>query len=379
MIRTGLDVFCATPSVSGRVGLLTNVASQTRTGQTALTALREAGVEVTALFAPEHGYFGLGSAGETIADSTLSELELPIYSLYNANHAPPSDVIRGLNAVMIDLQDTGTRWYTFAATMRALMKTCGGVGVPVIVLDRPNPLGGITVEGNVADPAYFSLVAPAALPARYGLTMGELARFFNQSLSVDLFVTTMDGWRRDMFYADTELSWVSPSPNMPRPETAVLYSGTCLIEGTNLSEGRGTALPFEQIGAPYIRAEELSDAMNRIELAGVRFTPCWFRPSVSKYAGERCEGVRIHITDAYLVRGYDLGLFLISTIKQLYPESFGWASFDGEHNAFETLTATGFIRAMIDSDQPVPDILELCDSQADDFQAQSAGFWIYDE
>jgi uncharacterized protein YbbC (DUF1343 family) len=377
MIRTGLDIFTQNPSISGRVGLLANVASTNRFGQTALTALQEAGVEIAAIFSPEHGYFGLGSAGEAIPDSRYGEA-LPIYSLYGTNNTPPSELLRGLDAVIIDLQDTGNRWYTFAYTMRAMLKACAGVGCPVLVLDRPNPQGGITVEGATADPEFFSMVAPAALPARYGLTFGELARFFNDALGANLFVIAMDGWRRDMLWADTGLRWSAPSPGMPHAQTALLYSGTCLIEGTNLSEGRGTALPFEQIGAPYIRGEVLTDALNALELPGVAFSPVWFMPQSSKYTGQRCEGVRLHLIDPYAVRGFALGIQLLSTIRELYPEAFDWHYYQ-DKNTFETLTATRFIRAMLDSGQPPEDILALCDEQAEDFQSHSAAFWLYDE
>jgi uncharacterized protein YbbC (DUF1343 family) len=377
MIRTGLDIFVQNPSVSGRVGLLANVASKNRLGQPALTALREAGVEVAAIFAPEHGYYGLGGAGEAISDDRFGDA-IPIHSLYGANYTPQSELLRGLDAMIIDLQDTGNRWYTFSYTMRGMLKACAGVGCPVIVLDRPNPQGGVVVEGNVADHEFFSMVAPAALPARYGLTFGELARFFNHQISADLFVIALDGWRRDMLWQDTGLHWSAPSPGMPHADTALLYSGTCLIEGTNISEGRGTALPFEQIGAPYIRAEELADGLNALELQGVTFSPTWFRPLANKYTGERCEGVRIHITDPYAVRGFEIGIHLLSLVHNLYPDAFAW-NFYNDKNTFETLTATRFVRAMLDSNQSPADILALCDEQAQDFQSQSAGFWLYDE
>lgn len=377
MVRTGLDIFAQNPSVSGRVGLLANVASKDRFGQTALAALREVGVDVAAVFSPEHGYYGLGAAGEAIPDSQLGE-SIPVHSLYGENYTPESSLLRNLDAMIIDLQDTGNRWYTFSYTMRGMLKACAGVGCPVIVLDRPNPQGGIMVEGNLADPEYFSIVAPAALPARYGLTFGELARFFNHSLSADMFVIAMDGWRRDMLWQDTGLQWSAPSPGMPHALTSLLYSGTCLIEGTNLSEGRGTALPFEQIGAPYIKAEELCNAMNELELQGLAFSPAWFIPQSSKHSGERCEGVRIHMTDPHAVRGFALGIHLLSMVRELYADAFEWRHFN-EKNIFETLTATHFIRAMLDSSQPPEDILALCDEQAEDFQSQSAGFWLYDE
>jgi uncharacterized protein YbbC (DUF1343 family) len=377
VIRTGLDVFCDNPTVSGKVGLLTNVASQTPDGKTALAALRGAGVQVAALFGPEHGYFSHGAEGELIADTAFGDIA--IHSLYNFSKGPARETLRTLTAVLVDLQDTGNRWYTYAGTLRLMMKACAGVGIPIIVLDRPNPQGGVTVEGNIAENDYFSLVAPAAIPARYGLTIGELARLFNASISADLFVTIMDGWKREMLYFETGLLWRSPSPNMPHMHVPLLYSGTCLLEGTNVSEGRGTALPFEQIGAPYIKAEDLADAMNALSLPGFLFSPAWFRPVAGQYAGEPCQGVRISIDDPRRVHGFEMGIHLIWMLRQLYPREFSWRTTTDEHNAFDTLVGTGFVRAMIDSGQPAEDILAICEEQANEFQSRSAGLWIYEE
>ncbi len=374
MIRSGLDVFLDAPKVSGAVGLLTNVASLTRDGQTALRALQAKGVKVAALFSPEHGYYGLGAAGESMPDDQAGSV--PIHSLYGTAHTPTPEMLRPLSAVLIDLQDTGTRWYTFLATLRYMLIGCAAQGVPVIVLDRPNPQGGAIVEGMLATLELFSMVAPAALPVRYGLTIGEAARLFNETILADLTVIEMVGWRRDYFFDDTGLSWRAPSPNMPHAHTALLYTGTCLIEGLTVSEGRGTPLPFEQFGAPFMQAEALTDTLNALELPGVSFSPAWFRPASSKYAGQRCEGARIHITDARRVRGFSIGLHIVETLRQLYGTQIAWAAW-GSQNGFDLLAATPYIREGLEADQPVAEIIARCEEEAAAFQADSARVWLY--
>jgi len=371
-MRSGLDVFLALPTLHGAVGLLTNVASLTADGRTALRALRESGVNVTVLFSPEHGYYGLGGAGESIADSQHNGI--PIYSLYGANRAPSADVLNGLSAVLIDLQDTGNRWYTFLATLGHTLRSCQKAGIPAIVLDRPDPQGGLIVEGNLAEASLFSMVAPDVLPVRYGLTIGEAAHFLNRDVHADLRVVQMDGWRRDMLFADTGLSWCAPSPNMPHAETPLLYSGTCLIEGTNFSEGRGTALPFEQIGAPFVQGEALADVLNGLHLPGLSFTPVWFRPTASKYAGQRCEGVRVHVRDADAVHGFTMGLHLIGTLRALYPAEFAWTDWGGR-SGFELLTATARIREAFEHGQPAAEIAAWCADEADSFAVRE--WWLY--
>ncbi len=377
MVRTGLEIFCDNPTVSGPVGLLTTVSSQTSDGVTAFDALRKAGVQVAALFSPEHGYFGVGAAGESISDT--QDETTPIYSLYGKTRTPAPEILRILSAFIIDLQDTGNRWYTYAATMRAVLKSCAGVGVPVIVLDRPNPQGGLVMEGNIAEPEHFSLVSPAAIPVRYGLTFGELAKYFNDSIGADLFVNIMDGWTRGVLWNETGRQWVSPSPNMPHADTALLYTGTCLLEGTNISEGRGTALPFEQLGAPFVRGRDLAARMNALRLPGLRFVPVWFAPAQGKHAGQRCEGVRIGITEPRTVRGFEMGLHLIQTLRELYPQDFTWTSWDGQRNNFDTLTACTWLRDALEAEQAVAEIIARCEAQRQEFSMNATGFWLYGE
>jgi len=377
VLRTGLEIFCDNPTVSGPVGLLTTVSSQMNSGLTAFDALRKAGVQVAALFSPEHGYFGVGAAGESISDSQSETT--PIYSLYGKTRTPAPEILRTLSAFIIDLQDTGNRWYTYAATMRMVLKTCAGIGLPVIVLDRPNPQGGLISEGNLAEPEHFSLVSPAAIPVRYGLSFGELAKFFNDSIGADLFITIMDGWSRGQLWHEIGRQWVSPSPNMPHAHTALLYTGTCLLEATNISEGRGTALPFEQIGAPFVRGRDLAARMNSLALPGLRFVPVWFAPATGKFAGQRCEGVRIGLTEPHAVRGFEMGLHLIQTLRELYPQNFEWTSWDGLRNNFDTLTACTWLREALEAGQAVAQLTERCAVQRQEFSTNAMGYWLYGE
>lgn len=384
IVYSGLENFCQSPSTRGPVGLLTNIASLTSDGRTALRALRDAKVHVSTLFAPEHGYFGLGAAGESIADATLIDdggHAIPIYSLYGATHTPAIEVVRTLKAVLIDLQDVGARWYTFLATIRLTLRVCAVAGVPVIVLDRPNPQGGVVVEGPLAEQAHFSMVAPAALPVRYGLTIGEASRWLNELAEApdraELTVIPLTGWQRVMLFSDTGWQWAAPSPNMPHPDTALLHTGTCLIEGTTFSEGRGTALPFEQIGAPFVQPEPLAETLNALALPGVSFAPAWFRPSDSKYAGKACGGVRIFVTKPEQIRGFTLGLHLIATLRRLYAAEFSWVT-RKEQNAFDNLAAASHVRIALERNQPVDEIVAECDAQAKTFQTNAKALYLYD-
>lgn len=375
MVETGLDVFLESPDVYGAVGLLATVASQTCDGVTALRALRDFGINVTAVFAPEHGYFGVGAAGDHIKDDVFENI--PLYSLYGENRTPKHEILRTLNTVVIDLQDAGVRWYTFLATILNVLRACQAVGVPVLILDRPNPLGGIVVEGIRTHKNFLSFVAPASVPIRYGLTLGEVMLYLNEEIGAQLDVIPMRGWRREMLYNDTGLLWSATSPGMPDPITALVYSGTCLLEGLNISEGRGTALPFTQIGAPFVEGEALAEIMNGLGLAGVTFRPCWFMPNTGKYAGERCSGVRFFVTDPSNYFGFATGLHLIAALRAMYPTEVTFLEQDGRY-WFDMLTGSTYLRRAFEQGATVTEMLEVCAEESRAFQAASAGFWLYE-
>ncbi|WP_028610852.1 exo-beta-N-acetylmuramidase NamZ family protein [Paenibacillus harenae] len=277
--------------------------------------------ELAALFSPEHGVRGDIAAGGMVDTYADPYTGVPVYSLYRKDSKRmTADMLDAVDMVVYDIQDVGVRYYTFISTMLLALEDCAKAGKPFVVLDRINPLDGATVEGNVLKAGYESFVGHYPLPVRYGLTAGEAAVMANDQmgLKADLHVVRCQGWDRKMQFPDTGMLWVPPSLGIPRFETALLYPGTCLFEGTNVSEGRGTALPFEMIGAPFIDSQRLADEMNAKRLPGVRFRPAYFKPTASKHQGELCGGVQVHVTDRRAIRPLDVGVTLLYMIKELY-------------------------------------------------------------
>lgn len=329
-VRPGLEVLLSRlPAFleGRRVGLLCHQASVTRElthAAAAISGLR--GVRVAALFAPEHGLAGAAQDHALIAQTRDARTGIPVWSLYGRRLAPSGVMLRGIDTLIVDLQDVGARYYTFVWTTALAMRACGAAGIPVVVLDRPNPLGGLTMEGNVPDPRYASFVGLYPLPARHGMTIAELAAYLNEEhgLACDLTVVPMAGWRRAMAWEDTGLPWVAPSPNMPTPDTARVYPGGCLIEGTNLSEGRGTTRPFEVVGAPFLDGERLARILNARRLPGVRFRAAAFEPAFHKWTGRLCGGVQVHVTDATRFKPFAIYLALIAEARRQAPRHFRW-------------------------------------------------------
>lgn len=309
------------------MGLLAHQASVSARLEHAVTLLADhPGARLVRLFAPEHGLWGAAQDHAAVARSRDPVTGLPVESLYGPRRAPSQALLRDLDVFVVDLQDVGARYYTFVWTMALAMQACGRAGVPVLVLDRPNPLGGLAVEGNLPDPAFSSFVGLYPLPARHGMTMGELARYLNavHRLGCHLTVVPMEGWRRAMQWEDTALPWVPPSPNMPTPDTARVYPGACLVEGTNVSEGRGTTRPFEWVGAPFLQAHRYAAGLEALGLPGVTFRPIRFRPTFHKWAGRVCDGVQLHVTDPARFKPFLTGLALLAVARQQAPRAFRW-------------------------------------------------------
>jgi uncharacterized protein YbbC (DUF1343 family) len=297
VVETGLDVIAAEghPALRGaRVGLLTNHTGVDRRLRSGIDLLRSRGdLQLAALFAPEHGIRGEAQAGAVIADAIDARTGLPVHSLYGDVQRPLPETLGGLDALVFDVQDVGVRYATYASTCLLCLEAAAEAGIAFVVLDRPNPLGG-EVEGNVLDPAFVSFVGAHPVPIRHGLTIGELARLVAAERGLPPpIVVPLRGWRRDLWHDQTGLPWVSPSPNLPTLDSLTLYPGTCLIEGTNVSEGRGTTRPFELIGAPWLAAHSLADELAGRNLPGVAFRPVWFVPTFSKHVGATCSGVQI--------------------------------------------------------------------------------------
>jgi uncharacterized protein YbbC (DUF1343 family) len=339
-VLTGIDVleqrhFDLLQRADGRksrIGLVTNQTGVDRSGRRTTDVLAHApGVELSAIFSPEHGI--AGSVDTTaISDSLDRETGVPIYSVYGASDAqrrPPASLLRKLDAMVFDLQDAGARFYTYETTLGYFLEAAAEAGIPLFVLDRPNPIAGLRVQGPISDPqvcrnANCRFVNYYPLPVRHGMTMGEVARLFNGELHLgaQLTVIPMKGWQRGDWFDATGLPWVDPSPNLRSLTAATLYPGVALIEGTNVSVGRGTGTPFEMVGAPWIKAEELAAFLNRRALTGVKFVPAAFTPNASRYAQERCNGVRIVVLNRDRLDPAELGIELASALHRLYASEF---------------------------------------------------------
>ena len=330
-VQTGLDRLAASgfETLAGqRVGVLFHAASVDWQLRRADQLLMEAdGVDLCALFGPQHGIFGQTQDNmiewQGYKDPATG---LPVHSLYGEQRQPTAAMLAGIDTLVIDLQDVGSRYYTFIWTMLLCLKACAAAGKRVVVLDRPNPLGGDRLEGTVLQQDFRSFVGLAPIPMRHGLTIGELACLFAhwQESPPQLEVIWMEGWRREMTFEATGLPWVMPSPNMPTVETAFVYPGGCLLEGTELSEGRGTTRPFEILGAPYIEPGRLIGELPGESLPGVLLRPLRFEPTFHKFAGQNCGGLQVHVTDRDLFRPVLTYTAIISTVRRLWPEHFAW-------------------------------------------------------
>jgi uncharacterized protein YbbC (DUF1343 family) len=365
-VRTGLDVLLGDrlSLLRGRrLGVLAHQASVDARLRHAAVLLQDTRrARVVRLFAPEHGLWGAAQDHAAIAGARDPVTGLAVVSLYGKRREPTPAMLAGLDTLVVDLQDVGSRYYTFVWTMALAMRACARAGVEVIVLDRPNPLGGAVVEGNVADPAFASFVGLYPLPIRHGLTIGEMARWLAlaHGLRPRLTVVPMRGWRRGMLWEDTGVPWVAPSPNMPTPDTARVYPGGCLFEGTNLSEGRGTTRPFEWVGAPYLDAHAFADALAAERLPGVGFRPARFIPTFHKWAGRLCGGVQIHVTDRRRFKPFVTGLAVIATARRLAPRRFAWRrppyEFERRRLPIDILLGTDRIRRALERGRATRDI-----------------------
>ena len=367
-VLTGLDLVDRRwpRSLKGaRAGLLIHPASVNRHllhASDVLTGMKQ--LSLRCLFGPQHGILGQTQDNmiewEGFRDGKTG---LPVYSLYGRTRKPSPPMLEDIDVLVIDLQDVGARYYTFIWTMDLCMEACAEAGKAVVVLDRPNPINGTATEGPVLDPAFSSFVGLRPLPVRHGMTIGEigawLAGTFHRPL--DYHVIPIEGWTRDLWFNETGLPWVMPSPNMPTPDTALVYPGMCLLEGTLLSEGRGTTRPFEIFGAPFIEPEALVRSLEDYRLPGVRFRPLSFEPTFQKHAGRLCGGAQIHVTNRRVFRPFKTAVAIIRTVRQLYPEEMIWRDppyeYETEKLPFDILAGTDRLR--LDIDRGVePDAME---------------------
>lgn len=306
-----------------RVGLITNHTGLAADGATTIDLIFQSKTcRLVALFSPEHGIRG---TMDTRIDSAVDDRTgLPIYSLYGDVKRPGADMLKMVDALVFDIQDVGTRFYTYITTMAYCMEEAAKAGIPFIVLDRPNPVGGVHIEGPMLEAERSSFIGYMPLPIRHGMTIGELARYFNSEnkIGAELHVVAMKGWRRSHYFWDTGQVWTAPSPNMRTVTAALLYPGTCILEGTNLSVGRGTDRPFEMIGAPWIDSRRLVAELRAADLKGVHFVPVYFTPDADKHQGVKCGGISLIIGDTEKLNSVQLGLTLVSVLNKLYPNEF---------------------------------------------------------
>lgn len=389
VVRTGLERWVADPEnrQSGdRVGLLCNPASVDRNFIHARILINEkVGDRLVALFSPQHGFFA--EKQDNMIESThITDpvLGIPVCSLYGETRMPTKQMFDSIDALIIDLQDAGTRVYTFVSTMTHCMEAAKTYDKKIIVLDRPNPVTGAVVEGNCLSADCTSFVGRYGIPMRHGMTIGELALFFNEHyrINCNLSVIPMEGWEREMYFPDTGLPWIAPSPNLPTPASAMVYPGQVLWEGTNISEGRGTSQPFEFFGAPFIDTREILHLLGGQTLAGITLRPVTFEPTSNKWVGRPCRGFQIHITDRDRFRPYTLTLKLLQSVLHLYPDSFEWKHppYEYEHHRMpiDLLIGNKDLRQRLERFEDIDGLAHSWQKELDDFVRTSREFYLYD-
>lgn len=363
-----------------KVGLVTNHSAVTGDFTHAVDALLASGVDLRALYGPEHGVRGDVADGKEVQSYRDPHTGIPVYSLYGPTKKPTPEMLADIDVLLFDIQDIGARFYTYLYTMSYCLQACAQNHKRFVVLDRPNPVNGAAVEGNILDTGYSSFVGLHPIPIRHGFTVGEAAQFFNAELGfhADLEVVPCQGWKRAMFFDDTGLPWIMPSPNMPTIDAAIMYTGLCYIEGTNVSEGRGTSKPFEVVGAPFVDSYKLADHMNSLGLMGVRFRPTSFFPSMSKHRDSQCYGVQVHLTDRNKVETVPLGLHLIKSLHDLFPNEFQFrAPGPSGKSFFDLLLGTSKVRQAIEAGASVPEIILSWQPALSEFVAKRQPYLLY--
>jgi uncharacterized protein YbbC (DUF1343 family) len=382
----GSERLLASPRLNGlRVGVVANPASIDRTFRHIVDGLASArDFKLTAIFGPQHGF--RSDLQDNMVETPHAEdaaRNVPVFSLYSETREPTPEMLDLIDVLVIDIQDVGARIYTFIYTMANCLRAAARKGLPVIVCDRPNPIGGEALEGPMLEAGYESFVGQFPIPMRHGMTIGELARLFNEhhGLGAELEIIAMEGWSRGMYWDETGLPWVMPSPNMPTLDTAIVYPGTVLFEGTMLSEGRGTTRPFELIGAPWLDGERLAARLNASGLKGVHFRPAIFEPTFQKHAKETCGGCQIHVTDRQAFEPVKVGVALMRECYGQAPDKFAWRDppYEYEHDKMpiDILAGSPALRQQIESQAPLADIVGSWDAGEAEFAAIRETYLLY--
>jgi uncharacterized protein YbbC (DUF1343 family) len=386
-VQLGIDtLLSSSPSWlrKARVGLLANQASVDGTIRPTRDRLLQAGVRLTALFAPQHGYFGELQANMIESDDAVDpEIGIPIFSLYGKTRRPTPEMLGHIDVLVIDLQDVGTRVYTFGTTLALCLEAARVAGIRVAVLDRPNPVGGHRIEGNVLDLDRRSFVGHFPIPMRHGLTMAEMARLYNDAFGIGaaLEVWPLKGWHRPMMYRDTGLHWVPPSPNLPTPESTLVYPGQVILEGTNLSEGRGTTTPFELWGAPYLEVKRIVAHLAGAGLEGLALRPAHFQPTFDKWAGRGCRGFQIHLIDLDRYRPYATSLALVQAVLATHPEDFSWIpppyEYEFRRLPIEIILGRADLHQHLERGVPIADLERSWEAEIDEYRKLRAPYLLY--
>jgi uncharacterized protein YbbC (DUF1343 family) len=388
LVKLGLEILLEEQSEllrGARVGLICNQASVNHKLRHAADLLYDhSSIELRALFGPQHGIRGDVQDNMIETEHTVDrETGLPIHSLYSETREPTEAMLQDVDVLVFDMQDVGCRIYTFAYTMANCMVAARKFGKKVIVCDRPNPINGAQLAGNVLEPEQASFVGQFAIPTRHGMTLAELAGMFNEhfELNCELDVVRMEGWERDFWHDQTDAPWVMPSPNIPTLDSATVFPATVHFEGTQLSEGRGTTRPFELVGAPYVNAEEYARRLNDLNLSGVFFRSCIFRPTFQKHAGISCGGVQIHVTDRNMFEPVRTGIEMVKLAHDLYPTEFRWKEPPYEYvydrNPFDVIAGTSSIREAILNGGAVEDMQKKWNEDLDGFKRVRERYLLY--
>jgi uncharacterized protein YbbC (DUF1343 family) len=378
-MKIGLEKLLVDPKIiqGKKIGLITNPTGISQAFQSTIDLINQLdNVNLTALYSLEHGLRGEGQAGEKIETYIDPKTNVPVYSLYGEIEKPTTEMVSNIDTFVYDIQDVGVRFYTFISTLAYTMQTAKEHDIEFIVLDRPNPITG-KVEGPILQKDFSSFVGVYPLVNRYGLTAGELAQYYNEQFGIgcNLKVVKMEGWSRDMWYDQTNLPMVAPSPNLPTLDSITLYPGTCLLEGTNISEGRGTTKPFELFGASWMDGEIVAKELNTQSIKGVAFRPTFFKPTFSKYSNDLAGGVQIHITNRDILASVELGINIVNTVKKLYPDQFEWIM-DGEKFIIDRLHGSDSLRLAMEKGSLNEAHLKW-EQEADNFRESTKPFKLY--
>ena len=386
-VQLGIDNLLATQPAwlkTARIGLLANQASVDHSLRLSRDRLLAAGVRITALFAPQHGYFGEQQANMIESDDFVDQrLHIPVFSLYGQTRKPTEAMLSYIDVLLIDLQDVGTRVYTFGTTLALCLEAARNHDVLAVVLDRPNPIGGHQCEGNLLDLELRSFVGHFPIPMRHGLTMGEMARLYNEAFEIGapLQVFNMHGWSRNMLYRQTGLYWVPPSPNLPTPESTLVYPGQVILEGTNLSEGRGTTTPFELWGAPYLRPEALEQLLAHEELSGFVLRAARFTPTFDKWQGESCAGFQIHLSNPETYRPYATSLTLLQAVIASHREEFQWIpppyEYEFHHLPIEIILGSPDLHKQLEAGVTIKELERSWERQLREFRQLRVPYLLY--